>query len=136
MVRVDLNIHFYKGLLAFIIFAGNVNIINVYTDKEEDEWNLPKRVRSVECHIGYSKLPYLSAILYIIAIILALDLFRINEYFTLIYMIAVLDSIIYSAPPFRLKARPILCLISFSGAVLFPLLGALVLLPVPRGIAK
>jgi 4-hydroxybenzoate polyprenyltransferase len=74
--------------------------------------------------IGYKRLPYIVAGISIFCLVLS---FTISLQFFAILSIAVLDGLFYSLKPLRFKANPVLSLVSFSGAVIFPLLGAWVI---------
>ncbi|RLG20843.1 hypothetical protein DRN74_04480 [Candidatus Micrarchaeota archaeon] len=113
---------FYElfGLSAFICVVASTNIINAYTDIEEDKINLPNRFKTV-MKIGRKNVLKAALILYICGFILAVPL---PLQFLLIYLLAVFDSAFYSLPPLRFKTKPLMSLISFSGAVFLPLLAA------------
>ena len=114
-----LSINFFIGLIVYILLVANVNLVNVYTDIEEDRINLPHRIKMIE-RVGLKKLVYSFTILYAIATLLALTL---PFWFFVVYLIAFFDTVSYSLEPLRFKKRPILSLITFSGAVFFPLIG-------------
>lgn len=120
---ISLSFDFFAGMIAFIMLVVNVNLLNAYTDVEEDSKNLPFRVNLVE-QIGQRNLLRLCALLYLIAIAIAILL---SILFFLVFIVAMLDTIFYSVKPLRLKANPVLSLLAFSGAVFFPSLGGLVL---------
>ena len=117
------SLQYAVGLIIYILLVANVNIINAYTDIDEDRINLPQRVKMVE-QIGYKRLPYIVAA--ISAVCLALS-FTMNWVFSVILIIALLNGLFYSLRPLRFKTHPVLSLFSFSGAVVFPLIGAWVI---------
>ncbi|MGD6852560.1 MAG: UbiA family prenyltransferase [Candidatus Bathyarchaeia archaeon] len=114
------SIKFLIGMVIFVLWIASVNIINAYTDLEEDRINLPQRVKMIE-QVGIEKLPYIVLGISIICLLLSL---LIGVAFFVVCVIAVFDGLAYSLKPFRFKANPVLSLISFSGAVIFPLIGA------------
>jgi 4-hydroxybenzoate polyprenyltransferase len=111
------------GMIVFVIWVASVNIINAYTDYNEDKINLPQRVQMIE-QVGYNKLPYIVAGTSILCLLLSLT---INFNFLIIVLIAIFDGLFYSLKPLRFKSNPVLSLISFSGAVVLPLIGAWVI---------
>lgn len=117
------SLQYAVGLIIYILLVANVNIINAYTDIDEDRINLPRRVKMVE-QIGYKRLPYIVAAISIICLALS---FTINWVFSVILIIALLNGLFYSLRPLRFKTHPVLSLFSFSGAVVFPLIGAWVI---------
>jgi 4-hydroxybenzoate polyprenyltransferase len=117
------SIKFVIGVVIFVLWIASVNIINAYTDLEEDKINLPQRVKMIE-QVGIEKLPYMVLGISVICLLLSLLLGLV---FFVICVIAVFDGLAYSLKPLRFKANPVLSLISFSGAVIFPLLGAWVI---------
>ncbi|MFQ6020622.1 MAG: UbiA prenyltransferase family protein [Candidatus Aenigmatarchaeota archaeon] len=120
LTGVALSLEFFAGLLIYIILVANVNLVNAYTDIEEDKLNLPHRVRIIE-RVGPKKIIFVAAALYLIATFIAIFL---PFWFLIIYLIALFDTIFYSLPPLRFKARHIIGMIAFAGAVFFPALGA------------
>jgi 4-hydroxybenzoate polyprenyltransferase len=108
------------GLTSYILLVANVNLINAYTDVEEDKINLPYRVKLIK-KIGYRKLPLIFTSIFIIAILLASLL---PFWFLVVFIIAMFDTIFYSLKPLRFKSNPILGLVAFAGAVFFPLVGS------------
>ena len=117
------SIKYVIGMVIFVLLVACVNIINAYTDYDEDRINLPQRVKMVE-QIGYKRLPFIVAILSIFCSILSL---AVSLQFFVIFMIALFNGLFYSLKPLRFKSNPVLSLVSFSGAVIFPLLGAWVI---------
>lgn len=114
------SVQYLIGMVVFVIWIASVNIINAYTDINEDKINLPQRVKMIE-KLGYNRLPYIVAGISLICFLLSLT---ISLEFTIIALIAILDGLLYSLKPVRFKANPALSLISFSGAVIFPMIGA------------
>jgi 4-hydroxybenzoate polyprenyltransferase len=108
------------GMIIFVAWIASVNIINAYTDYDEDKINLPLRVNMIE-QLGYKKLPYIVTGLSILCFLLSL---AVSLTFLIIVVIAIFDGLFYSLKPLRFKANPLLSLVSFSGAVIFPLIGA------------
>jgi 4-hydroxybenzoate polyprenyltransferase len=115
-----LTMSFLIGLLAYLMLVGNVNLLNSYTDIEEDRINVPHRTKYIE-KIGYDKLPFIVSTIYLLSILMV---YFLPFWFFVTFIIAVLDNAFYSIKPFRFKANPMLSLLSFSGAVFFPMLGA------------
>jgi len=120
----QITLNFFIGLITFILLVWNVNVVNAYTDVIEDTVNLPHRVKYIQEKIGYKRLPYYFATIYVASTILAL---LISPSFFLVYLLTLFDTLFYSLKPFRFKSIPILDLISFSGAVFLPMLGAWVI---------
>ena len=117
------SVNYVIGLVIFVLLVACVNIINAYTDYDEDRINLPQRVKMIE-QIGYRRLPYIVATLSIFCFVLSLTM---NIIFFIIFIIALFNGLFYSLRPLRFKSNPVLSLVSFSGAVIFPLLGAWVI---------
>jgi len=107
------------GLAIFIIWVGATNVLNSYTDKDEDRENLPARYEMVRQTGDRPLLWYCIAAFGGTLVLSAL----INVQFFIAYAGAVLVAVFYSAKPLRLKSRPGLDLLTFSGAVFFPLMG-------------
>jgi 4-hydroxybenzoate polyprenyltransferase len=116
----EFSLNFLIGLVGYILLVANVNLLNSYTDIEEDKINLPHRVKYIE-KIGYKKLPFIVSTIYLLSIIIV---YFLPFWFFVIFILAVLDNAFYSLEPLRFKASPLLSLLSFSGAVFFPLVGA------------
>jgi len=112
------------GIVIFSLLTGATNMINAYTDIEEDRINNFFRVKWLT-QIGSYNLIKATVIAYLSVIVLSLIL---GPSFTLIVVLAVLDSIFYSLPPLRFKKHPIISLLSFSGAVGFPFLAGLAII--------
>ena len=107
---------FFLGLTICVLSTANVNLLNAYTDIEEDQVNLPNRVMMVD-RLGLTNLKNLVVLLYGFTTVLALVM---PFWFKVVYIASVFDTVFYSLEPLRLKARPLLSMISFSGAVLLP----------------
>lgn len=116
-------VEYLIGMVIFVFWISSVNIINAYTDYNEDRVNLPQRVKMIE-QIGYKRLPYIVAAISTFCLVLS---FTISLLFFVVFIIALFDGLFYSLKPLRFKANPVLSLISFSGAVIFPLIGAWVI---------
>jgi len=89
------------------------NVVNAYADRKEDAVNQPRRVFWVE-EIGYRGTLWSVIALYSLSFVISLFL---GPLFMIVLAAGVFNSIFYSARPLRFKARPMLSLISFSGAV-------------------
>jgi 4-hydroxybenzoate polyprenyltransferase len=101
------------GLGVAALVTAATNIVNAYADRKEDTVNQPRRVFWLD-QIGSSGAVTTSVLLYISAVALGLFL---GPLFLVILALGIFNSIFYSMPPFRFKARPLPSLISFSGAV-------------------
>jgi 4-hydroxybenzoate polyprenyltransferase len=101
------------GLGVAALVTAATNIVNAHADRREDTVNQPRRVFWLN-QIGYSGAATTSTLLYSSAIVLGLFL---GPLFLLVLALGIFNSIFYSMPPFRFKARPLPSLISFSGAV-------------------
>ena len=119
----NFSVKYAIGMVIFVLLVACVNIINAYTDYDEDKTNLPQRVKMVE-QIGYKRLPFIVATLSIFCSILSLS---VSLQFFVVFIISLFNGLFYSLKPFRFKSNPVLSLVSFSGAVIFPLLGAWVI---------
>jgi 4-hydroxybenzoate polyprenyltransferase len=109
------------GVIIFSILTGATNMINAYTDIEEDRINNPFRVEWIT-QLGLKNLLRSTILTYLVVLALSLPL---GPVFSFIVLLAVLDSIFYSLPPLRFKKWPVTALLSFSGAVGFPFLAGL-----------
>jgi len=109
------------GIVIFSILTGATNILNAYTDMQEDEINNPIRIKWIHT-LGTNSLLKSSILIYSSVILMSLPF---GVMFTTIIIIAVVDSISYSAPPIRLKRHPATALLAFSGAVGLPFLAGL-----------
>jgi 4-hydroxybenzoate polyprenyltransferase len=119
----NFSVQYLIGMVIFVLWISSVNIINAYTDIEEDKINLPQRVKMIE-QLGYKRLPYIVAGISLSCFLLSLT---ISLEFSIIFAIALFDGLFYSLKPLRFKANPVLSLFSFSGAIIFPLVGAWVI---------
>ena len=101
------------GLAIACIVTGATNIVNTYADVKEDSINQPSRVLWIG-RVGPRTALSSAIILYGLAA-------AFSVYLGLLYMLVlglgVFNSLFYSLPPLRFKARPVPSLISFSGAV-------------------
>ncbi|MBN1802858.1 MAG: UbiA family prenyltransferase [Candidatus Lokiarchaeota archaeon] len=107
------------GLIIFAMITSGANLVNSYYDRFEDEINQPIRTEMLNA-VGLKNMGFLLFGLYTIIMQLA-TLMGLGCY--IIIIIAVLDSIFYSAPPIRFKKNMLLGMISFTGAVALPFLG-------------
>jgi len=101
--------------ISFLISAGG-DLYNACSDLEEDIRNQPRRVYLV-AEAGY-RLVLASAILVSIPIALGGVLFI--PYFLVLMLVAVVGLHQYSFPPLRAKAKPIIGLLAFAQAGIFP----------------
>jgi 4-hydroxybenzoate polyprenyltransferase len=106
--------------MVSLIGVVNVNLLNAYTDQEEDLINLPHRVAMLD-RVGEKNLIAVTVALYGAATLLTLTM---PFWYKGIYIISAFDAIVYSLPPLRLKGGPISSLVSFAGAVFLPAVGA------------
>jgi 4-hydroxybenzoate polyprenyltransferase len=111
---------FFVGLTISLIGVVNVNLLNAYTDQEEDHVNLPHRVAMLD-RVGERNLIAVIAALYGVATLLAVVM---PFWYKVVYVVSAFDAIFYSLPPLRLKGGPISSLVSFAGAVFLPAVGA------------
>ncbi len=107
------------GIVIFALITAGANLVNSYYDRFEDEINQPVRTDMLNV-IGLKNMKNLLFGLYTVVMQLA-TLMGVGCY--IITVIAVLDSIFYSAPPIRFKKNMLLGMISFTGAVALPFLG-------------
>ena len=107
---------FFLGLTICVLSTASVNLLNAYTDIEEDQVNLPNRVMMVD-RLGLGNLRNLTILLYGFTTVLAL---MMPFWFKVVYIVSVFDTVFYSLEPLRLKARPLMSMVSFSGAILLP----------------
>ncbi len=101
------------GLGVAGLVTAATNVVNAYADRSEDSVNQPRRVFWVD-QIGTHGTIVSIATLYSLALTAALFL---GPLFILVLAVGIFNSLFYSLPPLRFKARPSLSLISFSGAV-------------------
>jgi len=107
------------GIATTVLVSGATNLVNAYSDMEEDSLNQPLRASWVS-ELGRRNVLASSMLFYAFAILMSLPL---GCAFTAISLVAILDSLAYSLPPLRLKARIIPGLLCFSGAVGIAFLG-------------
>ena len=110
------------GCLIFALGTAATNLINAYTDVEEDSINLPLRVEMIN-RFGRRNLAKLVLVIYPIILLLSAP-FGLT--FLLIIGLAEFDSIGYSFPPLRFKKTPVAALLSFSGAIALSFVGGLI----------
>jgi 4-hydroxybenzoate polyprenyltransferase len=113
----------FLGGAIFALGTAATNLLNVYTDIEEDAINLPLRTEMMN-ELGRRKLLYVAVGLYPLILLLSVPF---GSLFILVVTLAELDSIGYSLPPLRFKRHPVTALLSFSGAVSLPFLAGLVI---------
>ena len=101
------------GLAVAGLVTAATNVVNAYADRREDAVNQPSRVLWVD-EIGRHGTFVSIVVLYSAAFAVSLFL---GPLFMLVLAVGIFNSIFYSTPPLRFKARPILSLVSFSGAV-------------------
>ena len=101
------------GLAVAGLVTAATNVVNAYADRKEDAVNQPSRVFWVE-QIGPHGTIVSIAVLYTLAFTVSLLL---GPLFVLVLSVGIFNSLFYSAPPLRFKARPLPSLVSFSGAV-------------------
>ncbi len=101
------------GLAVASIVTAATNIVNAYADRREDAVNQPSRVFWID-RIGAKGAVASSILLYGSAIALSLYL---GPLFMMVLGLGIFNSLFYSLPPLRFKAKPFPSLISFSGAV-------------------
>jgi len=104
------------GIMIFALGTAATNLVNAYTDVEEDSINLPQRAEMVK-QLGRRNLVHVLWSLYPLIVIASST---ISPLFLLIVAVAEVDSIGYSLPPLRFKQHPVTALLSFSGAVVLP----------------
>lgn len=111
------------GLAVFAVWTAGTNLINAYTDVDEDEVNLPDRVSTVH-RIGRRRVRNAALACFLLPVVAAA---LVDPRFGALVAVAALDGYFYSMPPLRLKARPLASLVAFSGAFGFPLMGGYLL---------
>ena len=109
------------GVAVASLVTAATNIINAYADRKEDATNQPQRLFWLG-QLGSRQITASLVLLYSSATALA---FYLGPLFTLVLGLGVLNSIFYSLPPLRFKAKPLASLVSFSGALGLPFLGGL-----------
>ena len=110
------------GIGIFALLTGATNMINTYTDIEEDRVNNPIRIVYIE-QLGLQNLVSGIVVTYLMVVSLS---FLLGFNFAFVVTLAVFDSIFYSLPPLRFKQHPVTALFAFSGAVSFPFLAGTV----------
>lgn len=120
LAMLDINI--YLLILFFTVLDFALNTFNLYSDVEID--SVTKPFRPIPSGIFSKKdCLMLSFILYFIALLFPLYLFNINKLISMIMLIAIVNSFMYSFP--YLKVKKIFILSNISIAVhysLFPLI--------------
>jgi 4-hydroxybenzoate polyprenyltransferase len=101
------------GLAVAALVTAATNVVNAYADRQEDAVNQPSRVLWVE-QIGRHGTFASILVLYALAFTAGLLL---GPLFLAVLAVGVFNSVFYSIRPLRFKARPVLSLVSFSGAV-------------------
>ncbi len=109
------------GLAIACLLTAATNVLNAYADRKEDVVNQPHRLFWLD-QIGSRETIASVIMFYGIAVSLSIYL---GFLFMLVLSIGILNSIFYSAPPIRFKARPFASLLSFSGALGLPFLAGL-----------
>ncbi len=109
------------GLAIASLVTAATNIVNAYADRKEDATNQPQRLFWLG-QIGSRQITATLVILYCSAATLSIYL---GPFFMLVLGFGIFNSIFYSLPPLRFKAKPFASLASFSGALGFPFLGGL-----------
>jgi len=111
----------WKALLGALICSlatGVTNLFNTYTDREEDAINQPVRARHLE-EVGLRNVARFTVVLYVSVVLLSATL---GSLFLALTLVAVLDSLLYSIPPFRVKRHWFTGMLSFTGVVCFSFL--------------
>lgn len=111
------------GLGIFAVWTAATNQLNAYTDRDEDQVNIPERVSMVD-DVGPKTLRNVAFAEFLLSVIAAA---WIDLAFGALMILAAFVGFFYSMPPFRFKARPLGSLASFSGAFGLPLAGGVVL---------
>ena len=109
------------GIAVASLVTAATNIVNAYADRKEDATNQPQRLFWLG-QIGSRQITASLVVLYSGAAALAIYL---GPLFTLVLGFGILNSIFYSLPPLRFKAKPFASLASFSGALGLPFLAGL-----------
>src|SRR5438093_4897898 len=109
------------GIACVSLVTASTKIVNVYADRKEDATNQPQRLLWLG-QIGSRQITASLVVLYSGAAALAIYL---GPLFTLVLGFGILNSIFYSLPPLRFKAKPFASLASFSGALGLPFLAGL-----------
>jgi hypothetical protein len=111
-----ISLQFIIGFLICVLSTANVNLLNAYTDIEEDQINLPNRVIMID-RVGLVNLRNIVILIYAVTSIMAVIM---PFWFQVVFLLSVFDTAFYSLEPLRFKAKPIQSMISFSGAVFLP----------------
>lgn len=106
------------GTLICSLTTAATNILNTYTDREEDSVNQPIRALQLS-QVGLRNVAWITVGLYLSVILLSLLL---GPLFFALSLVAVVDSLLYSLPPFRLKRHWLTGMLSFTGVVSFSFL--------------
>jgi 4-hydroxybenzoate polyprenyltransferase len=109
------------GALVSFLVPAVANLHNAYTDLDEDQRNLPGRVRLVET----AGPRLLRAVVYgalAVIFILCVSLHLVAGILAVVGGLLLLS---YSAPPIRAKARPVLGLVVFSLVVTVPFIAGM-----------
>ena len=109
------------GLSVACLVTASTNLVNAYADRREDAVNQPSRVLWIE-RIGPRRTLAAAFLFYGAASVIAIGL---GPLFILVLGVGIFNSLFYSLPPLRFKAKPFPSLISFSGAVGLAFLGGL-----------
>ncbi len=107
------------GLIIASLVTAATNIVNAYADRKEDSVNQPSRAFWID-RIGTRGALAASIPFYGSAIGLSVYL---GPLFMAVLGLGIFNSLFYSLPPLRFKAKPFPSLISFSGAVGLAFLG-------------
>ncbi len=106
------------GIAIAALVTAATNIVNAHADRREDAVNQPTRLFWIE-RIGPKGAIAASILLYGVASALSIYL---GPLYMVILGLGIFNSLFYSLPPLRFKARPLPSLVSFSGAVALPVL--------------
>ena len=109
------------GVAIASLVTAATNIVNAYADRKEDALNQPARAFWLD-QVGDKGVRATAVSLYCLSVVLSVFL---SPLFIVILLIGILNSVFYSARPFRFKSHPLSALISFSCALALPFLGGL-----------
>ncbi len=101
------------GLLIACLVTGATNIVNAYADRKEDVVNQPRRVFWLD---QMGRKAAIGSVIILYGFSTALSIY-LGLAYMFVLSLGVFNSLFYSLPPLRFKARPLPSLISFSGAV-------------------
>ncbi len=101
------------GLAVACLVTASTNLVNAYADRREDAVNQPSRVLWIE-RIGPRGTLAAAIVFYGTASAISISL---GPLFMVVLGLGIFNSLFYSLPPLRFKAKPLRSLISFSGAV-------------------